>query len=198
MVETFNRLRFCLHGIEANRYDPWYLLETRLRIDFLPEELVEDRDRVVTPRARDHYFHREVDGALLFKPKTNDFQLLKCPVNPQQTSFQYIRLMKRSMKLIDLLEKLSDFYISPGNTTRSRLFFESVISVENDRDGVVDRLRKQMESPQGAARICWANFLGWTSRFARMYETVEHGYVTYVIQFDRPDNAPLVDRPEGQ
>jgi hypothetical protein len=118
----------------------------------------------------------------IFKKKTKDVPFVKCPVNPQQTSFQYVRLLKKQMTIRQVIECIHDFYRASKNTKTSRLYLESTMSIENDVDNVVQTCRNRFDQEYRWHGTCWAAFLGQNRRFGRMTRTQESGYTVYVLE----------------
>lgn len=69
-------------------------------------------------------YDSNIHGNLAFKTKTSDYEFIKCPVNPQQTSFKYIKLNKKMVKIREVFDLINEFY-SP----KKSLIFRDVYAV---------------------------------------------------------------------
>ncbi len=110
-------------------------------------------------------------GLLPFKIKTQAVEFIKCPVNPQQTYYQYIKLNKKPMNVNEVLELVVNFY-------KAFTKIEEIIGIPDDNDTIrymVHRMEKQYFN--------WGQLLGDNKYFKEMIETTTNGFKTYQLVF---------------
>ena len=122
----------------------------------------------------------QTHNQLNFKNKTNRFEFLKCPVNPQQTSFKYIKLNKKNMFLSDVLKLIEDFY-SWASIKAHSFSIENIIDIENDDLNIVRNIRNNIEKHNTVHT--WAHLLGSYRKFIGIIEGELNGFKTYQLLF---------------
>lgn len=118
-------------------------------------------------------------GKILFKNKTADIEFIKCPVNPQQTSFKYIKLNKKSMTIDDVYMLINYFYYVGNKFTPFNI--ENTLDIEDDGQGVHKSIRENINSEL----YSWSSFLINTIKFKEIIQIETYGYKTYQLVLEQ-------------
>ena len=118
-------------------------------------------------------------GKIQFKNKTSDIEFIKCPVNPQQTSFKYIKLNKKAITIDEVLKLITYFYYVGNNFIPFNI--ENTLEIEDDGQGILESIRKNIKSEL----YSWSSFLVNVNKFKEMIETDTCGYKTYQLVFEQ-------------
>jgi hypothetical protein len=117
----------------------------------------------------------DTHGKIIFKQNTKDFEFIKCPVNPQQTSFKYIKINKRAMTIDEILRLIIYFYYVGNKFTPFKI--ENTLDIEDDSEGELKIIRGNIHSEL----YSWSSFLMKTINFKELIELNTHGYKTYQL-----------------
>lgn len=120
-------------------------------------------------------YQPNIHGKNIFKKKTGDIEFIKCPVNPQQTSFKYIKIHKRAMTIDEILILIFDFYYTGNKFTPFKI--ENTLDIEDDNEGEHKLIRENIYSEL----YSWSSFLVNTIKFTEIIELKTHGYKTYQL-----------------
>ncbi len=126
-------------------------------------------------------YDSETHGAEKFKKTTKSFELLKCPVNPQQTSFKYLKLPKKTTTVNDVYEIIQNFYLWGTQSKICPCRLENLIDIEQDNDGIIADLIETV----GNGTECWNQALGPYTKFKEIVEETLNGFKTYRIVFEQ-------------
>lgn len=106
------------------------------------------------------------------KPKTKQFEFLKCPINPQQNVWSYVKLNKKSLGINDVLRQIEKFY-------DTHIKIEQIIDIADDGANFVNNIRIACEKQS----FTWAHLLGANRKFAQIIEGELNGFKTYQLVF---------------
>lgn len=152
IMKEFNNLRFTLKNYNYDQ-DPVRWLANSQTINYQPN----------------------IHGKNIFKKKTMDIEFIKCPVNPQQTSFKYIKIHKRVMTIDEILNLIFAFYYVGNKFTPFKI--ENTLDIEDDNEGEHKLIRENIHSEL----YSWSSFLINTINFKELIELNTHGYKTYQL-----------------
>lgn len=124
-------------------------------------------------------YDSDTHGKERFKNPTKSFELLKCPVNPQQTSFKYIKLQKKAMVVQDIFDSIENFYWWGTQSKIIPCRLETLIDIEPDGEGIIARLIEEV----GNGTEYWAKALGPCTKFKEIIEETTNGFKTYRVVF---------------
>ncbi len=113
------------------------------------------------------------------KKKSKNHEFLKLPVNPQQTSFKYLKLSKKEMTMEEVLDIIDDFYTS-RTYKQGHFKIENTLDIENDPNGIVQDVRNKMEKNYDT---CWITMLGPVNSFDKIEEITENNFKMYKLVF---------------
>lgn len=116
---------------------------------------------------------------IIVKKKSKNNEFVKLPVNPQQTTFKYVKLTKKEMTMDEVLELIDDFYTT-HNYKLVPFKIENTLDIENDPDGIVQQVRNQMEKNYD---MCWINMLGPINNFDKIEEITQNDFKMYKLIF---------------
>jgi len=151
-MNQFNNLRFTLKNYNFNQD---------------PIQWVHDGQTV--------NYQEDTHGKILFKNKTAASEFIKCPVNPQQTSFKYIKLTKKSMTIDEVFKLITYFYYVGNKFVPFKI--ENTLDIEDDGQGVLKSIRENIHSEL----YSWSSFLVNTIKFTEIIQIETHGYKTYQL-----------------
>ena len=117
-------------------------------------------------------------GSIDFKKKTNNFEFIKYPVNPQQTHWKYFKLNKKAMKISEIQVIIENIY-------STSLKIEDIVDVPDDNN--YDTL-KYIRSHIGTQCFSWVHTLGPNKKFKEIIEGSINGFKTYQLVFEAVDN----------
>ena len=120
-MNQFNNLRFTLKNYNYE-HDPIQLIQDGQIVNY----------------------QEDTHGKILFKNKTADSEFIKCPVNPQQTSFKYIKLTKKSMTIDEVFKLITYFYYVGNKFVPFNI--ENTLDIEDDGQGVLESIRENIHS----------------------------------------------------
>ncbi len=155
----FNKIRFkisSIYGVDGANAPQWFDGEN------------------LTP------YDSNTHGQEKFKNLTKSFELLKCPVNPQQTSFKYLKLQKKAMVVKEVYDLIGNFYWWGTQSKISPCRLENLIDIEPDVEGIIARLIDEV----GNGTEYWAKALGPCTRFKEIVEETVNGFKTYRVVFE--------------
>lgn len=114
------------------------------------------------------------------KEPTKKFELLKCPVNPQQTSFKYVKLPKKSLYVSEVYDIINNFYWYVSGSAPCACRLENLINVEPDNNGIIENLIKKVGNGSGN----WYEALGPCIKFKQIVEEELNGFKTWRLVFE--------------
>ena len=155
-MNQFNNLRFTLKNGNFNQ-DPIKWLENGQSINY---------------QAGTH-------GKIIIKNKTAYIEFIKCPVNPQQTSFKYIKLTKKPMTIDEVFILITYFYYVGNKFAPFKI--ENTLDIEDDGEGILKSIREDIHSEL----YSWSSFLVNTIKFREINEIDTCGYKTYQLVLEQ-------------
>ncbi len=117
-------------------------------------------------------------GSTQFKGSTKNYEFIKCPVNPQQTSFRYIKLSKKSQTFNQVYDNIYMFY----NDYQFKPWpckMENLMDIEQDNTEVISSLIAKAGNTCGE----WRETLGTYTKFKEIVEETHNGYKCYRVIF---------------
>ncbi len=170
-MEQFNKLRFKI--INNNVANNWFL-----QGPYLNQHIRWENDNGEILPYDDNFSN------LSFKKKTNKYEFIKCPVNPQHTSFRYLKLNKKAMTIGEVVQLIFDFYQDMGGNKLLKFKLENAIDIEEDIDGIVRSAKENFDTFR-----YWTCFLGSRIKFRHITEVNEFGFKMYQIEWEQePQN----------
>jgi len=124
-------------------------------------------------------YQEDTHGKILFKNKTADNEFIKCPVNPQQTSFKYIKLTKKPMTIDEVFKLITYFYYVGNKFVPFNI--ENTLDIEDDGQEVLKSIRENIHSEL----YSWSSLLINMIKFKEIILIETHGYKTYQLVLEQ-------------
>ncbi len=122
-------------------------------------------------------------GANQFKSSSKNYEFIKCPVNPQQTSFKYLKLVKKAQTVDEVYNCIWNFY-SDYQYKPCPCRLENLMDIEQDNMGVISGLISKV----GNTCREWHETLGQCTIFKEMVEENINGFKVYKLIFEEPEH----------
>lgn len=120
-------------------------------------------------------YEENTHGKLLFKNNTTNIEFIKCPVNPQQTSFKYIKLNKKSMTINQVYNLIIYFYYVGNKFVPFNI--ANTLDIEDDEHQILNSIRMNINNEL----YSWSSFLVNTIKFKELLQTEVCGHKTYQL-----------------